>query len=460
MKKALSLFLAFIIAFGVAAIGFNALPHTVAEAAQTYIENNFYYTVSEGNAIVTGYADKQSTDEIFIPETLGGYPVNELAAESFKGCRCTAITIPASVRIIDPEAFAYDMPNIERYTVLEDNPNYYSDEDGVIFSNFSYLGYPYIFAYPKNAPAEKYTAEGGSIITIIGAFAFSEAANLKEIKLSGPVASAVDSYGFYNAKKLEKVSSSEMWAIGDYAFAGCSSLSDINLVIDGPIQWFGWDAFDGTAFINNRDNYDEDGVLYYGDNLIATLPESDRVYYEIKAGTKSVSGGAFKWESLEEVRIPASVNWICVNPFARCLNIERFTVDPSGSCKTDKYGALIIDDMIVAYPNGVYQTCYTVETNITQICSYAFYNSPIKNFYIPSTTDMGMGYLSLGGDRVTDIHFGGNEGQWEAVRHPKESYEKITAAENVANIHFNDYSLSEQDVYFSLFTVAWCSDNE
>ena len=45
MKKALSLFLAFIIAFGVAAIGFTALPQTVAEAAQTYIENNFYYTV-------------------------------------------------------------------------------------------------------------------------------------------------------------------------------------------------------------------------------------------------------------------------------------------------------------------------------------------------------------------------------------------------------------------------------
>ena len=37
MKKALSLFLAFIIAFGVAAIGFTASPQTVAEAAHTYI---------------------------------------------------------------------------------------------------------------------------------------------------------------------------------------------------------------------------------------------------------------------------------------------------------------------------------------------------------------------------------------------------------------------------------------
>ena len=444
MKKALSLFLAFIMIFGIVAVGISEAPHSHAETAQsTFLENNFYYTVSDGKATVVDYSDKLSTDEILIPETLGGYPVTELAAESFKGCRCIAITVPASVTVISPEAFAYDMPNIEKYTVLEDNRNYYSDEDGVIYSNFSYLGYPYLFAYPKNAPAETYTVNYGNIISIIGAFAFSEAANLKEIELWGPTAAGVDNYAFYNAKKLEKVSSSRMWVIGDCAFAGCSSLSDVDFVFSGPIQWFGRDAFEGTAFVNNPDNYDEDGVLYLAENLITTLPETDRLYYEIKAGTKSVAGGAFKWDSLKEVYIPASVDWMCSNPFDRCTSLEKFTVDPNGSCKIDEYGVLSIDDMIVAYPGGLYQTCYTVETNITQICSYAFYNSPIKNFYIPSTTDMGMGYLALGGDGVTDIHFGGDAGQWEAIRHEKEDYEKTTAAENVAKIHYNDYSSTE-----------------
>ncbi len=457
MKKALSLFLAFILAFGVAAIGFTALPQTVAEAAQTYIENNFYYTVSDGKAIVTGYADKQSTDEIFIPETLGGYPVTELAAESFRGCQTVAITIPASVTLIDCQAFAYDMPNIKRYTVLEGNPNYYSDEDGVIYSDFSYLGYPYLFAYPKNAPAETYTANASNLLTLIGAYAFSEAANLKKVKIWGPVYSAIDSYAFYNAKKLETISASDLQVVGDYAFAGCSSLSDISFALNGPVLWLGWDSFKDTAFTNNPDNYDEDGVLYYENNLIATLPEADKVYYEIKPGTLAVAGGAFRWNSLEEVYIPSSVRWVFTNPFALCPNIERFTVASGGSCEVDKHGVLCVDDDILAYPNGIYQTCYTVESNITQICSYAFYNSPIKNFYIPSTTDTGMGYLALGGDGVTDIHFGGSEGQWEAIRHEKESYETITVAEEVAEIHYNDYSATEHHATVNNEKYTSCS---
>ena len=65
MKKALSLFLAIIMVFGVAAVGITALPHSHAEAAQgRYLEDNFYYTVTDGKATVVGYADKQSTDEI------------------------------------------------------------------------------------------------------------------------------------------------------------------------------------------------------------------------------------------------------------------------------------------------------------------------------------------------------------------------------------------------------------
>ncbi|MBQ8016042.1 MAG: leucine-rich repeat protein, partial [Clostridia bacterium] len=446
MKKALSLFLAFIMIFGIVAIGINKTPHSHAEATQkTFIENNFYYTVSDGRATVVGYADTRSTDEILIPETLGGYPVKELAAESFKGCRCIAITIPASVTLIDPEAFAYDMPNIERYTVLEDNTAYYSDEDGVIYSNLSSVGYPYLFAYPKNAPAEEYTVECGNITTFVGAYAFSEAANLKEVEFWGPIAAGADNYAFYNAKKLEKVSSSKMWAIGDYAFAGCSALTDVDIILDGPIQWFGWDAFEGTAFVNNPENYDEDGVLYLGDNLIATLPQADKVYYQIKSGTQTVAGGAFKWDSLKAVYLPSSVRWIYANPFARCSNLESFIVESGGNCKVDEYGVLKVDGAVTAYPNGVYQTCYVVEDGTSHIGAYAFYNSPIKNFYIPKSTDMGMAYLALGGDGVTDIHFGGDAGQWEAVRHTKENYEKITAAENVAQIHYNDYSVGEHE---------------
>lgn len=444
MKKALSIILAFITVFASVAIGINGFPFSVADAAQqTYMEDNFFYKLSDGNAIITGYYKKNSTDEIIIPDTVDGYPVTQIAAEAFKGCMTTAITIPSSVKFIDAEAFAYDMPNIERYTVIENNDNYTSDEDGILYSSTAY-GFNYLFAYPKNAPSETLTLDA----LMVGAYAFTDVRNLKTVNLIGsPIAArmyAVDNYSFYKAQSLETVNLSQnLTAIGDYAFADCPLLTTVNLN-EPDVDWLGWDSFANTPFINNRDNYDEDGVLYIGNNLIATLPEADKTYYEIKSTTKSIAGGAFQWNSLKEVYIYSTVlQYMESNPFARCPNLEQFTLSSQLNFGTDEYGALYRGTALIAYPNGRYQTCYVVPSNIEKISAYAFYQSPIKNIYIPSTVDLGMGYLALGGDTVTDIHFAGDADKWESARHTKETYEKITAAENVANIHYNDYSTAK-----------------
>ncbi len=458
MKKALSLFLAFLMVFGIAAVGITEAPHVHAEEAVTEkitaTENNFVYEVVDGLATVTDYTDKQSTDEIIIPDTLGGYPVRYLAAESFRGCQCVAITIPASVTRIDHEAFAYDMPNIERFNVLQGNIKYRTIGDGVLYSTDDYVGMLYLFAYPKNAPAEYFAANGDAVASLIGPYAFSEAANLREVSINGIIGSGVDNYAFYNAKKLEKVTIRRALAIGDYAFAGCSSLTEVDT--DGAVQWLGWDSFKDTPFINNPEKYDEDGVFYHDDNLLATLPEADKTYYEIKPGTVTVAGGAFDWDSLKEVYLPASVNWITANPFARCCNLEKFTIDSTGHLNTDETGVLREGNKIIAYPNGIYQTCYVVGTDVEYFTSYAFYLSPIKNFYIHSDIE-DMPYLALGGEEVTDIHYGGNEASWEQNRHNKLNYEKITAAEDVAEIHYNDYSADEHEVTVSNEMHAVCS---
>ena len=70
MKKALSLFLALIMTFSIVVIGITELPHSHAEevATQSLSENNFVYKISDGNAVIVDYTDKQSTEEIFIPE--------------------------------------------------------------------------------------------------------------------------------------------------------------------------------------------------------------------------------------------------------------------------------------------------------------------------------------------------------------------------------------------------------
>jgi len=59
MKKALSLFLVFIMTFGVAAIGITGVPHVHAEetVSQKTTENNFVYEVVDKKAIIVDYTD-------------------------------------------------------------------------------------------------------------------------------------------------------------------------------------------------------------------------------------------------------------------------------------------------------------------------------------------------------------------------------------------------------------------
>ena len=106
MKKALSLFLAVLMIFG----SFAGTTNVIANAgSELYEENGFIYEITNDYAIIRDYTDKEFTGEIVIPDTLGGYTVKVLAAESFRGCQCTAVSIPASVSTVDPEAFAYEM---------------------------------------------------------------------------------------------------------------------------------------------------------------------------------------------------------------------------------------------------------------------------------------------------------------------------------------------------------------
>ena len=260
MKKALSLFLAIIIVFGIAAVGITEAPHFHVEATESTekistTEGNFIFDTIQGCAIITDYTNKESTDEIIIPDTLGGCTVTGIDAEAFCGCMCTAITIPATVDYIAENAFAFDMPNLERYTVLEPNYNF-SSYDGVIYEDIHYGGI-FVFAYPKNSPELTYTFKKGTVA--VGEFAFCEVQNLKEVSFDSFVAGFLD-YAFYNCTDLESIEFKyQTMIVGDKAFAGCTSLNDVYL--SNSIDYFGCDAFEDTPFINDPGKYDEDGVL-------------------------------------------------------------------------------------------------------------------------------------------------------------------------------------------------------
>lgn len=448
MKKALSLLLAIIMTFSIVAVGISEMPHSHADNVETqsFTENNFVYKIVNDKAIIIDYADKQSTDEIVIPETLGGHYVTELAAKSFKGCQCVAVTIPATVTYISVETFAYDMPNIERFTVDENNPEHKS-QNGILFCQGNNL-----LAYPKNAPEESLELTDVDVCSL----AFTEVRNLKSISLSSTKSSndvVIYKYAFYNATSLESVVLDDyIDSIGHYAFASCPSL--VSVTINDVIEGLGWEIFADTPFINDIKNYDASGVLYRNKNLLATHPSGDIEYYAIEGATKSIAGGAFQWNSLKEIYIATAVEYISSNPFAKCPNLETFSLHENSDLYTDDYGVLYSSgNQIIAYPNGIYNSCYRVQNTIK---SYAFYLSPIKNIYVSSNVGS-IGYCALGGEGVTDIYYQGDKTDWKNICYNKSAFENTVAAEEVAEIHFEEYSSSKHTLVTDNACRSVCS---
>lgn len=451
MKKALSLFFAVLMIFG----SFAGAIHVIAtEDSAVTEENGFVYETVDGCAIITDYLDLSFTGQIEIPETLGGYSVTEIGKEAFRGSLCTSVKIPATVTEIHPEAFAYDMPNIEAYyadpNANSSNAVYYAN-NGILYT--SVYGYSMIFAYPKNSPEKTYKINGGYVIGV-SAFAFSEVKNLEEFTMTGYQFSGVDNYAFYGAKDLKKITIDNCIAIGEKAFANCEKLDDIGIELEKGVLIFGSDAFENTAFTNDLSNYDADGVLYYDNYLITSLPEYDCEYYEIKDGTNAIAGGAFDWDSLEEVYIPGSVLKMNVNPFYRCANVKTFNVNNNSTFTVDAHGVLMQNNTVVSYPNGKFLTCYVFNT-ASEVASYAFYGSPVKNFYVP--TDVELGNYALGSDSVTDIHYQGDQGNWLTVNHLDPGYGELPNAAHSANVRFNSYSAESHTVLTKTDTKATCS---
>lgn len=431
--------------FGSFAGASNVIATADTEASE---DSGFVYTVENGYAIITDYTNTEFTGQIEIPETIDGYTVKKIGREAFRGSLCTSVSIPSTVTEIHPEAFAYDMPNIEAYYGAS---SVYNTKEGILYKHI--YGYNMLFAYPKNAPEKTHKINGG-LVYGVSAFAFCEVNNLEEFAITGVQYTAIDNYAFYGAKNLKKITIENCLAIGEKAFANCEKLDDIGLELGSGFMSFGSDVFENTAFTNDLSNYDLDGVLYYNNHLITSLPEYDREYYAIKEGTNVVAGGAFDWDSLEEVYIPSSVLNMSVNPFYRCANLKTFDVGNTGILKTDAYGVLMFGNTAVSYPNGKFLTCY-VFNQVSEVASYAFYGSPVRNFYVP--TEVELGNYALGGDSVTDIHYQGEIGNWNSVNHLDPGYGDLPNAAHSANVRYGSYSDEPHTVLTKTDVKATCT---
>lgn len=149
----------------------------------------------------------------------------------------------------------------------------------------------------------------------------------------------IGDYAFANCEKLKTTTfgashnaaraiddETEGISIGNYAYTGCSLLSEINIDTD-KLSNIGGGAFNGTAWYNSQ----PDGLLYLGKIAYAykgTMPENTSI--TIAEGTTALTSSIFGSQyNLKSVVLPSSLKKIGSGAFGYCSGLTSINL-PQG----------------------------------------------------------------------------------------------------------------------------------
>ena len=252
----------------------------------------------------------------------------------------TTVELPESVTQIGKGIFAA-CKNLQSIQLHENNANYMSDEDGVLFDKEQKI----LMQLP-GAWSGHYTIPA-SVIHINGS-ALSSCNNLTTVTIPEGV-QTIGEYAFYNCKNLTKITIPDSVTNISYdAFGDCEQLTEV--IIGSGLKYMGRGAFSCCYALSSL---------------------------TIKDGADHIGEYAFQYcTSLTEVLIPDSVYQMEKYTFRNCTNLTN--VKLSGGC----------DDI----PNGAFDGCTKLETvtipvKVAVVYDYAFYNCKnLKTIYYEGTS--------------------------------------------------------------------------
>ena len=278
------------------------------------------YSVKEGTRIIcdTAFFFCGSLFEIVIPSS-----VTSIGDWAFSFCSSLIyISIPKSVIYLNGNPFAEWNGKLECLS-----PNFVYEDD-VLFNKDKSR----IISF-RNQNIESYVIP--SSVTSIGDRAFYGCSSLSEIVIPSSVTSIGDR-AFYGCSSLsEIVIPSSVTSIGNGAFYGCHSLSEI--VIPSSVTSIGDRAFYGCSSLSE-----------------IVIPSS----------VTSIGDSAFSYcRSLSEIVIPSSVTSIGKDAFSRCVSLSE----------------IVIPSSVTSIGKGAFSYCdslseIVIPSSVTSIGDSAFYN--------------------------------------------------------------------------------------
>lgn len=277
-------------------------------ASCTKDDGTIKYKSVKGGYEVVGLVDKNA-ENIVIPESFNGKAVVGIAREAFRGSSVKGVSIPESVKSIGLNAFEFCL-SLTRVELV--SPDSLADAS---LENF--------YSSPFSNGAELYV--GGSKVT--------------DISFGGE-------------------------RIGDYAYAGCSSIKNVTL---NGVKRIGVGSFKDCASIISVDfgNALESisSNAFSGNSLVSvSLPES----------CGSIGHSAFSYNAkLEGVSLPTAITMIPDRAFSNCTALVKINID-----NVEEIGAYAFYRC-----EGLAQI--DPSEKLTRIGEYAYYGSGLVKINIP-----------------------------------------------------------------------------
>ena len=242
-----------------------------------------------------------------------------------------SITIPASIRVIEPNAFSslYDLKSI----YVDKNNSSFKIVDGILFS----MDGRKLIKCPPKMGLSSYVLPDG--VTSIESGAFGNCEDLESITLPNSLRK-IGSSAFLFCGALKRIDiPASVKKIENLAIASCSNLTAITIPecvnIDGKVflHCYNLEEFTVTKS-NSRSKHicTIDGVLFNRDcSVLIDYPIGNkRKSYTIPDGVREIMPGTFEDAyNLVEIKLPESIERIGHNAFNNCLNLENVNI-PSG----------------------------------------------------------------------------------------------------------------------------------
>ena len=297
------------------------------------IDNQCYY--------VKGIGECEDKD-IIIPSQYENLPVIKINDSAFENCSdIISIFIPDSVTEVGYRAFDKCL-SLLNISVDEENTEYKSingdlykiNADGTLFS---------LVKYAVAKADTTYTVPDS--VTIIGNGAFYGCESLTNVIITGNSQLMwISKEAFSDCENLIKVDLNNcrsLTGIGEKAFSNCSSLSDLK--IPTSITNIGYGAFDGSKIIEV-----ENEVLYV-DNWVVSLDVYSYVTsITLRDGTVGIANGyRYGYDSqdnLESIYFPSSLKYVGCGAFKAFDNLTSVYIkDIAAWCKISFWEEVVTD---------------------------------------------------------------------------------------------------------------------